>query len=82
MVSAPVWSSRRARHGGMWALALVAGLSLSTVVAAPALARSGPALDSTAFSDVAERAVRSVVNVATTRRGIPPTARPRGVCST
>ena len=79
--------SRRARHGGMWALALVAGLSLSTVVAAPALARSGPALDSTAFSDVAERAVRSVVNVATTRRApaqanpamLPPWFRDRGV---
>ncbi len=78
---------RRTSAGGWWALAFAVGLGLSTLSAAPVLARSGPTLDSTAFSDVAERAVRSVVNVATTRRAptranpamLPPWFRDRGV---
>ena len=86
---APRRAVRCAGRGGWRALALVAGLGLasaSTLAATPAFARSG-ALDSTAYSDVAERAVRSVVNVATTRRAptqhnpamVPPWFSDRGV---
>ncbi len=56
------------RRAQLAAPALAALAWLSATTPRDASARAATALDATAFSDVAERAVRSVVNVATTRR--------------